>query len=137
MKRKQKGFTLLEIMLVVTIIALLLSAAIYKMAPAVDVAKKTRVQADIQMIRTMMLAYSGRNGFYPSSEQGIKALVVRPGSEPIPTQWTQLMDGVPKDPWGMEYVYRCPGQKNSNGYDVFSAGQDRIPDTADDDWGPN
>jgi general secretion pathway protein G len=137
MKKKEKGFTLLEIMLVVTIIALLLSAAIYKMGPAVDVAKKTKVQADIQSIRTMLMAYSGRNGFYPSSEQGIKALVTRPGSEPIPTQWTQLMEGVPKDAWGMEYVYRCPGQKNSSGYDIFSAGPDRIPDTADDDWGPN
>jgi general secretion pathway protein G len=135
MKRKQQGFTLLEIMLVVTIIALLLGAAIYKMAPAVDVAKKTRVQADIQMLKTMLLAYSGRNGFYPTTEQGVKALAVRPESEPIPSQWTQLIESSPKDPWGMEYIYRCPGTKNPSSYDLFSAGPDRIPDTADDDWG--
>jgi general secretion pathway protein G len=135
MKRTQQGFTLLEIMLVVTIIALLLGAAIYKMGPAVDVAKGTRVQADIQMLRTMLLAYSGRNGFYPTTEQGLKALMTRPGTEPIPTQWTQFIDEVPKDPWGKEYVYRCPGIKNPSGYDLFSAGPDRIPDTADDDWG--
>ncbi|MEY2526093.1 MAG: ral secretion pathway protein [Verrucomicrobiota bacterium] len=135
MKRKQQGFTLLEIMLVVTIIALLLGAAIYKMAPAVDVAKSTRTQADIQGIRTMLLAYSGRNGFYPTTEQGLKALVVRPETEPIPTSWSRLLDEVPKDAWGSEYVYRCPGTKNPSGYDLYSAGPDRIPDTADDDWG--
>jgi general secretion pathway protein G len=135
MKRKQQGFTLLEIMLVVTIIALLLGAAIYKMAPAVDVAKSTRTQADIQGIRTMLLAYSGRNGFYPTTEQGLKAMVVRPETEPIPTSWSRLLDEVPKDAWGSEYVYRCPGTKNPSGYDLYSAGPDRIPDTADDDWG--
>jgi general secretion pathway protein G len=135
MKRKQQGFTLLEIMLVVTIIAVLLGAAIYKMAPTVDVARNTRIQADIQMLKTMLLAYSGRNGFYPTTEQGVKALASRPESEPIPQQWMQLIESPPKDPWGVEYIYRCPGTKNPNGYDVFSAGPDRIPDTADDDWG--
>ena len=135
MKRKEQGFTLLEIMLVVTIIALLLGAAIYKMAPAVDVAKGTRSQADIQGIRTMLLAYSGRNGFYPTTEQGLKALVVKPETEPIPTNWSRLLDEVPKDSWGTEYVYRCPGIKNPSGYDLYSAGPDRIPDTADDDTG--
>jgi general secretion pathway protein G len=135
MKRKEKGFTLLEIMLVVTIIALLMAAAIFKMAPAVDVAKKTRIQADIQSIRTMLLSYQGMNGFYPTTEQGLKALVVRPDSEPVPNRWTQMMDSVPTDPWAKEYVYRCPGSKNASGYDLYSSGPDRIPDTADDDWG--
>jgi general secretion pathway protein G len=135
MKKQQGGFTLLEIMLVVTIIALLMAAAIYKLAPSVDIAKKTRVEADIKGIRTMLLSYQGLNGFYPTTDQGLKALVVKPETEPVPTRWTQMMDGVPTDPWGKEYVYRCPGIKNPNSYDLFSAGPDRIPDTADDDWG--
>lgn len=136
MKRQtERGFTLLEIMLVVTIIALLMAAAIYRMAPSVDVAKKTRIGADIQGIRTMLLSYQGMNGFYPSTEQGLKALVERPESEPVPNRWTRMMDSVPTDPWGKEYVYRCPGTKNTTGYDVYSAGPDRTPDTADDDWG--
>src|SRR3954465_3403770 len=125
MKRKQHGFTLLEIMLVVTIIALLLGAAIYKTSPTGRGAKKTRVQADIQMLRTMLLAYSGRNGFYPTTDQGVKALAQRPEGEPAPQQWTQLIESSPKDPWGMEYVYRCPGAKNPNSYDIYSAGPDR------------
>ena len=135
MKNRQSAFTLLEIMLVVAIIGVLLAAAIYKMAPALDVAKGTRTKADIQMIRTMLLSYSGSNGFYPTTEQGLKAMVVRPDTEPVPSSWRRLMDEVPKDAWGMEYVYRNPGVKNPSGYDLYSAGPDRKPDTADDDWG--
>lgn len=135
MKKRQQGFTLLEIMLVVTIIGILLAAAIYKMAPALGVAQGTRVQADIQGVRTMLLAYSGRNGFYPTTEQGLKALVNRPETEPLPAQWTRLMEQVPKDPYGIDYIYRCPGIKHPTGYDLFSAGPDHIPDNADDDWG--
>lgn len=122
-------------MLVVAIIGVLLAAAIYKMAPALDVAKGMRTRADIQMIRTMLLSYNGANGFYPTTEQGIKAMVMRPSTEPAPASWRRLMEDVPKDAWGMEYIYRNPGRKNLNGYDIFSAGPDRIPDTADDDWG--
>jgi general secretion pathway protein G len=135
MKNRQSAFTLLEIMLVVAIIGVLLAAAIYKMAPTLDVAKGTRTRADIQMIRTMLLSYNAANGFYPTTEQGLGALVMRPSSEPAPTSWRRLMDEVPKDAWGMVYVYRYPGRKNVGGYDLFSAGPDRIPDTADDDWG--
>ena|ERR1700686_3247058 len=135
MKKRQSGFTLLEIMLVVAIIGVLLAAAIYKMAPSLDVAKSMRTKGDIQSIRTSLLSYNAMNGFYPTTEQGLKALVVRPETEPAPSSWKRLMDDVPKDAWGMEYVYRNPGVRNPNGYDLYSAGPDRKPDTADDDWG--
>ena len=135
MKHRQSAFTLLEIMLVVAIIGVLLAAAIYKMAPALDVAKGMRTRGDLQGIRTMLLSYNGMNGFYPTTEQGLNALVSRPGSEPAPTSWRQLMDQLPKDAYGSPYVYRYPGQRNPASYDLFSAGPDRIPDTADDDWG--
>jgi general secretion pathway protein G len=133
--RNQSAFTLLEIMLVVGIIALLLSAAVYKMAPSMDVAKTVRVESDISAIRTSLMSYSGLNGFYPTTEQGLQALVVRPTTEPVPARWMLLRDDLPKDPWGSIYVYRCPGIKNPDKFDLFSAGRDRIPDTADDDWG--
>jgi general secretion pathway protein G len=120
MKNRQSAFTLLEIMLVVAIIGVLLAAAIYKMSPALNVAKETRTRADIQGIRTMLLSYNGLNGTYPES---LSSLVPR------------LMEEVPKDAWNTPYCYRHPGQRNPVGYDLFSAGPDKIPDTADDDWG--
>jgi general secretion pathway protein G len=123
MKTRQSAFTLLEIMLVVAIIGVLLAAAIYKMAPSLEVAKGVRTKGDIQGIRTMLLSYNGTNGYYPSTDQGLNALVPR------------LMEQLPKDAWGQLYVYRCPGRANPNSYDLFSAGPDRIPDTGDDEWG--
>lgn len=107
-------------MLVVAIIGVLLSAAIFKMAPALNVAKDTRTRADIQSIKTMLLSYNGSHGNYPDS---LSALVPR------------LMEELPKDPYGSPYVYRYPGRTNAASYDLFSAGPDRIPDNSDDDWG--
>ena len=92
LRRRSAGFTLLEIMLVVAIIMLLLGAAIYKMAPALGVGKTTRVKSDIQSYKTMLMMYETQNGFLPSSEQGLKALVTRPDSDPKPRNWQQLME---------------------------------------------
>ena len=134
-RKNQSGFTLLEIMLVVTIIALLLGAAIYKLGGTVEFAKATRVAADVQGINTQLKLYESMNGFMPTTEQGLKALVQQPSSEPRPTRWYQLYKDLPKDPWNNDYVYLNPGRKNPSGYDLYSAGQDRKPDTADDIWG--
>ncbi len=137
MKRKSSydGFTLLEIMLVVMIIGLLLGTAIYKLKGNVEVSRGVAVQSSLQSIRTQLKLYESLNGFPPTSEQGLKALVAQPQSEPRPTRWTQLFGEVPKDPWGREYVYISPGRKNPTSFDLYSAGPDRTPDTADDDWG--
>src|SRR4030095_2679862 len=134
MRKREQGFTLLEIMLVVTIIALLLAAAIKWMAPSVDVAKRVRISGDVQAIKTSLLAYQGINGFYPTTEQGLQALVTAPSVDPRPATWQQFMEQVPTDPWGMPYVYRCPGQKNPTKFDIFSAGPDRLPDPGEDIW---
>ena len=131
-QKPQSGFTLLEIMLVVTIIALLLGAAIYKLGGNVEYARDIRVEADIQGINTQLGLYESMNGFYPTTEQGLQALVTQPNTDPKPTRWYQLYKELPKDPWGSDYIYRCPGLKNPNGYDLYSAGPDRKPDTADD-----
>jgi len=133
--RTQSAFTLLEIMLVVTIIALLLGTAIYKLAGNVEYARHTRVQADVQGINTQLRLYESMNGFYPTTEQGLQALVVQPDSDPRPSRWYQLYKEMPKDPWQNPYIYRCPGTKHPESYDLFSAGPDRVADTADDDWG--
>src|SRR5437660_12600901 len=102
MKKRQSGFTLLEIMLVVAIIGVLLAAAIYKMSPALGVAQGTRTKADIQMIRTLSLSYSASKGLYPTSELGLKALVVRPDTEPVPSTCCRLVEQGAEDAWGME-----------------------------------
>ena len=135
MRKRQHAFTLLEIMLVVTIIALLMSAAIYKLAGNVEVSRHVKVQADLQAFNTQLRLYQSLNGFYPTTDQGLQALVTAPGSDPKPARWTQLMTDLTKDPWGQPYVYLCPGKKNPTGYDLYSSGPDRTPDTADDDWG--
>ena len=135
MRKNQRGFTLLEIMIVVSIIAVLLSLAIYKLKGNLEASKSVAVQADIQSIRTQLKVYESFNGFAPTTEQGLQALVVRPSTDPQPSRWTQLFDSVPKDPWHSDYIYLNPGRKNPGGYDLYSAGPDRLPDTADDDWG--
>jgi len=132
-KRKNQGFTLLEIMLVVSIIVILLGLAISKLGNPTGFAKQTAVQADVQSIGTQLQLYESMNGFFPTTAQGLQALVTQPSNDPRPTRWFQYFKQVPKDPWGSDYIYRCPGQKDR--YDLFSAGPDRIPDTADDDWG--
>ena len=135
MKKTPQGFTLLEIMLVVTIIGLLLTAAIFGFRGNVEYSRRVRVQGDIQGITTQLKLYESMNGFYPTTDQGLRALAVQPDTDPKPSRWLQLFDKIPKDPWQTDYIYRCPGLKNPNGFDLYSAGPDRIPDTADDDWG--
>ncbi|MEO7168346.1 MAG: type II secretion system major pseudopilin GspG [Spartobacteria bacterium] len=137
MRKKQSAFTLLEIMLVVSIIAVLLSVAIYKLRGNLETGKMVAVQADLQSIRTQLKVYESFNGFLPTTEQGLQALVTRPSTDPQPSRWTQLFDSVPKDPWQSNYLYVNPGRKNSGSYDLYSAGPDRKPDTSDDDYGGN
>jgi general secretion pathway protein G len=75
------------------------------------------------------------NGYPPTTEQGLQALVSQPSTEPRPQRWYQLFKEIPKDPWGNNYIYLCPGRKSPTGFDLYSAGPDRKADTADDDWG--
>ncbi len=93
LRKNQSAFTLLEIMLVVTIIALLLGAAIYKLGGNVEYSRHVRVAADIQGINTQLKLYESMNGFFPTTEQGLQALVVQPGTDPKPTRWYQLQTG--------------------------------------------
>ena len=134
-KRKHQGFTLLEIMLVVSIIVIILGVAISKLGNTTAIAKTMRVQADLQAIKTQLQLYESMNGFYPTTEQGLQALVTQPSNDPRPARWYQLFKDLPTDPWGKGYIYKNPGLKNPSGYDLFSAGPDRQADTADDDWG--
>jgi general secretion pathway protein G len=132
---RQSAFTLLEIMLVISIIVILLGVAINKLGNTTGMAKGVAVKADIQAIGTQLKLYESMNGYAPSTEQGLQALVTQPSTEPRPQRWYQLFKEVPKDPWGNNYIYLSPGRRNPTSYDLYSAGPDRRADTADDDWG--
>lgn len=129
--RGTAGFTLVEIVLVITIIAVLGAAAIYKMKGTVDVAKETRVESDIKNVITQIKVYEARNLQPPTTEQGLSALVKMPEIEPIPGKWTQLMEEVPKDPWNHELRYVYPARRSQSDYDVFSLGKDGVESTDD------
>lgn len=131
---RRGGFTLLEIMLVVSIIIILLGMGIYKTVGHLETARETRVQTDLLNLKTQLTLYETRNGFFPTTEQGLKALVTAPTTDPKPAHWVQLYESEPKDPWENPYVYRCPGVRYPEKYDIFSAGRDRKPDTPDDVW---
>ena len=129
----QSGYTLFEIMLVLGIIAVLVGSAIYMLVGNIDVAKEQRVNSDIEAISMQLRTYEMLNYRMPTTEQGLKALVAQPSTEPRPRRWKQLMKSVPIDPWGAEYFYRNPGKKNPSGFDVYSLGPDGKD--SDDDVG--
>lgn len=122
--RSQSGYTLFEIMLVLGIIVVLVGSAIYMVVGNLDLAKEQRVDADVQAISMQVRSYEMLNYRKPTTEQGLKALVDRPSSDPKPRKWKQLLKSVPLDPWGAEYVYRNPGKINADGYDLYSLGPD-------------
>ncbi|MDZ4289206.1 MAG: type II secretion system major pseudopilin GspG [Prosthecobacter sp.] len=130
--RAAQAFTLIEIVIVLTIISILAAGSIYMLKGNVDVAKETRVDSDLQNISTQLLLYEARNMRLPTTEQGLKALVEKPTTEPIPEKFTQLLEDVPKDPWGMEYKYRYPAQKSKKPYDIYTMGKDGVEGNEDD-----
>lgn len=130
-KRKCSGFTLIEIMLVVMIIIVLMGSAIFYLANNLDIAKEQRVRGDLSSISTQLKLYETLNLNLPTNEQGLKALVERPTTQPIPPRWKQLFEKVPVDPWGTPYQYRFPGRKNPKSFDIYSLGPDRV-ESADD-----
>lgn len=134
-RSRRSAFTLLEMMLVVMIIGLLIGMAVHMAGSKVDQARNVRVRADLQQIKTNLMMYQAANGFYPTTEQGLKALVQKPESDPKPRNWHQLDDQIMRDPWDQEYFYRYPGKHNPKEYDIFSAGPDRNPETEEDNIG--
>lgn len=126
------AFTLLEIMLVVAIITLLLGSAFYFLGPQIEVARDAKIKTDFQALTQSLEAYENLNGFLPTTEQGLQALVTAPTSDPKPNHWYQMMKELPKDPYQSDYVYVCPGKHNPQSFDLYSKGKDRMDGTADD-----
>lgn len=126
--RAEAGFTLIEIMVVVVIIGLLLTVVASNIIPQLQEAETTKAKGDIRGIETALEMYRLHNGFYPTTEQGLEALIRKPGGEPIPYAWNgpylKGMTSVPKDRWGHEYLYLSPGIHNPYSFDVWTRGQD-------------
>ena len=121
--RKSRGFTLLEIIVVVTIIAILAAYIAPKVAGRVDDARISKAKSDIRVLESSLELYKLDNFTYPSSEVGLDALVNKPSGESA-RNWRDggYIKKLTKDPWGNEYIYVYPG---SNGdFDVYSLGAD-------------
>jgi general secretion pathway protein G len=126
------AFTLLEIMLVVMIIALLAGAAVHLMKGNIGISQDVKTRSDIKSVGTQMMVYENLNGFLPSTQQGLAALVEKPTSEPIPRNWKRMLTEIPIDPWGNALVFETPARRSKENYDLYSKGPDRLPNTDDD-----
>jgi general secretion pathway protein G len=121
----QRGFTLIEIMVVVVIIALMSTVVIVSTAGRVDEAKIAKVKQDMHSLDTMLTLYRLDNNRYPTTEQGLDALVHKP-ADPNVTNWKEGGYGkVAKDPWKRPYLYQSPGEHGD--YDLMSLGADGEP----------
>lgn len=132
LKAARSGFTLMEMLIVLTIIALLMGLVIFKVRDLTAGAKPEKVNADLLTFKEMLATYQLENQMLPTNEQGIKALWSKPTTEPIPPRWRKQLDEETLDPWGHPYQYRNPGKHNPDSYDIFSMGEDGQPDTDDD-----
>jgi general secretion pathway protein G len=134
----KKGFTLIELMLVVIIIGVLAMMVVPRFAGRTEQARRAAAKADIEVnIATALDLYELDNGNYPTTEQGLEALMKKPTTSPEPVNWNgPYLRKTPKDPWGRPYVYRSPGEHNLEDYDLFSYGPDGA-ESEDDikNWG--
>ena len=130
---KRKGFTLIELMLVVIIISVLVALVVPRLVGRSQEARFAAAQAQIEAhLATALDLYELDNGIYPSTEQGLLALRKRPSSPPNPPNWKgPYIKKTPKDPWGNPYSYMSPGAHNLQDYDLLSYGADGIESSDD------
>jgi general secretion pathway protein G len=131
-QRVAAGFTLLEMVIVLGIIAVLLGGSIALIGGIGDGAKLQRVDADFNAIGSSLKTYKLNAGNYPTQQQGLEALVTKPSSTPVPRRWTKIADRVPTDPWNNPYGYKFPGTKDPSEFELFSMGKDGQVGTEDD-----
>jgi general secretion pathway protein G len=125
--RQYRGFTLIEILVVITIIGILAALIVPRIMDRPDQARATAARADVNAIMSSLKLYKLDNGVYPSNEQGLQALVKKPERGDIPRNWKPggYLEKLPQDPWGTDYQYLNPGIRGE--VDVFSMGADRKP----------
>lgn len=130
--QQQKGFTLLEVMVVIVILGVIASMVVPNLMGNQEKAAKQKVVVDIQQLENALDLYKLDNGFYPTTEQGLQALVTQPTSEPMPRSFPDggFIKRLQKDPWDNDYLLVSPGEMGR--IDVYSMGPDRVAGTDDD-----
>ena len=119
----KRGFTLIEVLVVVAILGILAAIIVPKLMDRPDEARRVAAKADIAALVQALKLYRLDNGFYPTTDQGLLALVQKPATQPVPGNWKPYIERLPKDPWGTDYQYLQPGVRGE--IDVFSLGADR------------
>ncbi len=124
--KRHGGFTLIEIMVVVAIIAILGAAVVPRIMSKPGEARKVRANQDITTLSAALELYRLDNFSYPSTDQGLQALVEKPSGDPEPSNWQAggYVKQLPKDPWGREYIYVSPGE--SGDFDIISLAGDGV-----------
>ena len=130
-----RGFTLIEIMVVIVILGILAGLIVPRIMGRPEEARRMKARVQIESIETALKLYKLDNGYYPTTEQGLQSLVEPPAVGQLPRAWREggyLEKGkVPKDPWGNEYGYLCPGIYGD--FDLLSYGADGEPGGEDKD----
>jgi len=121
---RSAGFTLIEILVVMVILAILATVVVPRLMDAPDKARTTKAQQDISGIASALQLYRVDNGSYPSTEQNVEALIAKPGGEPAANNWKSggYINKLPRDPWDRPYQYLSPGQHGD--FDLYSLGAD-------------
>jgi len=122
--KKQSGFTLIEIMVVVVIIGLLATFILPNVIGNQDRAFQEGAKAKVSQYGSQLALYKLDNFSFPTTAQGLQALVKNPGGK---KNWRQLLTSIDKDPWGNEYQYQFPGTRNPSSFDLWSFGADGVP----------
>jgi general secretion pathway protein G len=124
--RHTRGFTLLELLVVIIVLGLLAGLVAPQIFGRVGEAKVTSAQTQMALLGTALDSYRLDNGGYPTTEQGLQALREKPSREPVPANWRgpYLRKALPLDPWERPYLYRAPGVRNVTGYDLATLGRD-------------
>lgn len=125
-----RGFTFIEIMLVVLIIGILTAVVVPRMAGQTDKARATSTKAQMESLKTALQQFELRAGRFPTTQEGLEALVKKP-SDLTDDEWDKTMDSVPLDAWKQEFVYKSPGDDGRD-FDLVSKGKDKQENTDDD-----